>query len=482
MGSSRGPLYSLITVFFFWGFLAASNGVFIPFCKHHFELNQLQSQLVDSAFYGAYFAGSLILFIISRVKGFDLLNHIGYKRGIIYGLLISVLGAVAMIPSIMADSFPAVLASLFIVALGFSLQQTAAQPFVVALGPEETGAHRLNLAGSLNSLGTTFGPIVVALILFGTAKEGAAPPVDINDVAMLYVILSVVFAGVALFLKRANLPDVRGEESGSADFGALKYPQLLLGMLAIFVYVGTEVSIQSNLGALLATPEFGEVPHSDLGPFIAIYWGSLMIGRWVGAISVFEIKPSMRIWATFGVGFLAWAVIMGAVALQGFNLTDVHGLNLFFYVFCVALMLATAIMGKEIPTRTLALFGIFGIVAMLIGLLSPDPKISLFAFLSGGLACSIMWPSIFSLSISGLGRYQAQGSAFLIMMILGGAVIPPIQGALCDMEGTVMGMSWTHFSYIVPVIGFCYLTFFAWKVQGILARQGVVAEAGKGGH
>lgn len=482
MNASRGPLYSLITVFFFWGFLAASNGIFIPFCKNHFQLNQLQSQLVDSAFYGAYFTGSLILFLISRIKGFDFLNHIGYKRGVVYGLLISVVGALTMIPAVYSGSFGAVLAALFVVALGFSLQQTSAQPFVVALGPEATGAHRLNLAGGVNSLGTTLGPIVVALILFGGVKSAATAEPDVTDIASLYIILSVVFAAVALFLQRTNLPDVSTPESGSIDFGALKYPQLLLGMLAIFIYVGTEVSIQSNLGALLATPEFGGIPTSGLGPFVAIYWGSLMIGRWVGAVSVFEVKPSMRIWATTGAALLAWAVILIAVMLQGTDLTDAHGYNLLFYTFCVAMMLVMAFIGKEIPARTLALFGVFGIVAMLVGLLSPNANLSLFAFLSGGLACSIMWPSIFSLSISGLGRYQSQGSAFLIMMILGGAVIPPIQGSLCDIPGTIMGLSWTHFSYVVPVVGFAYLTFFAWKVQDILKKQGVAVEAGGGGH
>ena len=166
--TNTGALATLVIVFFFWGFIAASNSIFIPFCKSHFQLSQFESQLIGSAFYGAYFIGSLILFIASNVTGHDILNRIGYKKGIIYGLFISVVGALLIIPSANANSFPALLASFFVVALGFSLQQTAAQPFAISLGDASTGSHRLNLAGGINSLGTTLGPIIVSFFLFGS--------------------------------------------------------------------------------------------------------------------------------------------------------------------------------------------------------------------------------------------------------------------------------------------------------------------------
>ena len=169
--TNSGALATLVIVFFFWGFIAASNSIFIPFCKTHFKLNQFESQLIGSAFYGAYFIGSLVLFIFSNVLGYDILNKIGYKKGIIYGLLISVVGALLIIPSANANSFPAILASFFVVALGFSLQQTAAQPFAISLGDPSTGSHRLNLGGSVNSLGTTLGPLIVSFFLFGTADS-----------------------------------------------------------------------------------------------------------------------------------------------------------------------------------------------------------------------------------------------------------------------------------------------------------------------
>src|SRR6516164_3066956 len=208
--TNSGALATLVIVFFFWGFIAASNSIFIPFCRTHFHLNQFQSQLIGSAFYGAYFIGSLILYLLSSLVGYDILNKIGYKKGIIYGLWISVVGALLIIPSANANSFTAILASFFVVALGFSLQQTAAQPFAIALGDPSTGSHRLNLAGGVNSLGTTLGPIIVCFFLFGTPKSGNAN-VTVTNVNNLYLIVAAVFAAVALFFQFSKLPDGKDE-------------------------------------------------------------------------------------------------------------------------------------------------------------------------------------------------------------------------------------------------------------------------------
>jgi len=166
--TNYGALGTLVTVFFFWGFIAAGNSVFIPFCKHKFNLDQFQSQLVDTAFYFAYFIGALILFAVGAMKGNDPVAKWGYKKSIVYGLLFSALGAAAMIIAVNLGTFPGMLVGLFIVALGFSLQQTAAQPFAIALGDPATGTNRVTLGGAINSFGTTIGPLVVALALFGT--------------------------------------------------------------------------------------------------------------------------------------------------------------------------------------------------------------------------------------------------------------------------------------------------------------------------
>ena len=183
-------LITLVTVFFFWGFIAASNGVFIPFCKDYFNLTQFQSQLIDTAFYGAYYFGALFLFLFSSNRKNDLINKWGYKTSIIYGLLISIIGSILMIPSVNFGSFNLILLSLFIIAIGFCLQQTAANPFAISLGEPETGSHRLNLAGGINSLGTTIGPIIVSLLLFGGIMHTNP---QISNINTLYIFLYLFY-------------------------------------------------------------------------------------------------------------------------------------------------------------------------------------------------------------------------------------------------------------------------------------------------
>ena len=246
----NASFYTLLSVFFFWGFVAASNGIFIPFCKKHFNLSQFQSQLVDSAFYGAYFIGSLALWLASQATRVDFINRFGYKKGIITGLIISIAGALMMIPAVNSGSFGFILTAFFIIALGFSLQQTTTQPFVIGLGSQETGAHRLNLGGGINSFGTLLGPVIVSLILFGSL-QGASTAVNISTINILYIILAIVFGLAALLLFKANLPEINSHEEFEPGWGALAFPQLRWAMAAIFVYVGVEVTIQSNFGALL---------------------------------------------------------------------------------------------------------------------------------------------------------------------------------------------------------------------------------------
>jgi len=467
--NSKSQLYTLITVFFFWGFVAASNGIFIPFCKSHFSLSQFQSQLIDFTFYGGYFIGSILLFVLSQVVKVDILNKIGYKKGIIYGLLISVVGALAIIPSVNVGSFPLILGSFFIVALGFSLQQTAAQPFVAAMGSPETGAHRLNLAGGINSLGTTLGPIVVGVVLFGTV--GSQTDVSITSINSLYLILAGVFAAVAVFFSMVELPNITSQEAFEPGAGAFKYPQLVLGMIAIFTYVGVEVSIQSNMGALLKDAAFGGFDESHISHFISLYWGSLMIGRWTGAISAFDLSKSTKKILGVVMPYLAFGLILFVNSMGGKDVSD-----LYMYAVCVLGLIIANFIGQEKPAKTLMLFAIFGILAMVIGLMTTG-QVALYAFISGGLACSIMWPCIFSLSIAGLGKYTSQGSSFLIMMILGGAIIPPLQGKLADSIGI-------HMSYIIPVFCFAYLAFFAFKAKAVLKTQGIDEDQleAAGGH
>lgn len=529
-------LYTLITVFFFWGFIAAGNSIFIPFCKSYFSLDQFQSQLVDFAFYTAYYVGALLLFALSDLSGKDIVGKWGYKKSIVYGLLFSALGAGAMIIAVEANLYAGMLVGLFIVALGFSLQQTAANPFAILLGNPKTGASRVNLGGGINSFGTTIGPIIVALALFGTAAsvtDEQIKSLELNKVVILYLGVGLLFvASAALFYFSKKVPagiaiepmekadkalktlvvmtillaacfvpifksyqiDVTtlsvqaladlesyrikflvlalvvvlggiffsyiSAQKKSEGWGAMQYPQLVLGMLAIFTYVGVEVAIGSNLGELLKLKEFGSLQSSDIAPYVSMYWGSLMIGRWAGAISVFNLQGIKKTIALIIIPLLAFGVILTVNIISGKDMTP-----LYYYVFCVFIQIGAFFLSKDKPARTLMIFGSFGIIAMLIGLCTTG-TIGIYAFLAGGLACSIMWPAIFSLSIIGLGKYTSQGSAFLIMMILGGGIIPPIQGKLSDIIGI-------HQSYIIAVVCFGYLTLFAILVKGILKKQNI---------
>lgn len=547
--TNYGALSTLVSVFFFWGFIAAGNSVFIPFCKHYFQLDQFQSQLIDFAFYLAYYVGALVLFAYGAFGGNDLVAKWGYKKSIVYGLLFSALGAIAMIIAVNANTFAGMLFGLFIVALGFSLQQTSAQPFAISLGDPSTGTSRVNLGGGINSFGTMIGPIIVAFALFGTTAaitDEKIQSLSLSKVIILYAFVGALFlSAAALFYFSKKVPSgistERTEKANKAlyslliitglliimfapvfnsykvdpttlsdverhdletyrmkwlfgalavvvggllvsnisakknpeGWGAMRYPQLVLGMLAIFVYVGVEVAIGSNLGELLKQPAFGGYQSSQIAPFISMYWGSLMIGRWAGAISAFNLKSSTRQILLFVVPLLAFGIVIGVNSLAQYDMTP-----LYYYVVCVLVQIAAFYLSKDKPARTLLIFSALGLIAMLIGIITTG-TVAIYAFLSGGLFCSIMWPAIFSLSIAGLGKYTTQGSAFLIMMILGGGIIPPIQGKMADYlqsKSDIVGYG-IHQSYWIPVLCFAYLAFFAFAVKGILKKQGINYEA-----
>ena len=544
--TNSGALSTLVVVFFFWGFIASSNSVFIPFCKHKFNLDQFQSQLVDFAFYLAYYVGALGLFAYGAFGGKDLVGKWGYKKSIVYGLLFSAIGAAAMIIAVNANTFTGMLVGLFIVALGFSLQQTAAQPFAIALGDPSTGASRVNLAGGINSFGTSIGPIVVALALFGSAAaitDDQIAALSLSKVVILYTAVGILFlAAAAMFHFSKKVPPGISEEkiepankalylllimtgvlivmfvpifssykidpttltdAGRHDlettrlkwlfgalatvvvgllyanfkaqknengWGAMKYPQLVLGMLALFVYVGAEVSIGSNLGELLKQADFGSIPSSKIAPYISMYWGSMMIGRWAGAISAFEFKSNTKKILTVIVPLVAFGIVIAVNSIAQYDMTP-----LYMYIVCIFIQIVAFFLSQDKPAKTLLIFSLIGVVSMLIGVFTKG-DIAIYAFLTGGIACSIMWPCIFALSIAGIGKYTTQGAAFLIMMILGGGIIPPIQGKLSDflqsshLDTPGYGI---HNSFWVPVFCFAYILVFAISVKGILKKQGI---------
>lgn len=590
--TNYGALSTLTTVFFFWGFIAAGNSIFIPFCKSYFHLDQFQSQLVDFAFYGAYYLGALGLFVFGTLRGRDIVGSWGYKKSIVFGLIFSALGAAAMIASVYLNVFAGMLLGLFIVALGFSLQQTSANPFMISLGDEATGSNRINFGGGINSFGTTIGPLVVSLVLFGSAAavdDETIANMSLSKVIILYACVGALFLAIAAlfsFSKRlpAGINNEKVEKSSKAmvtllvitglligcfapvfasyaskeqqeitrsekstkkiktsmeaaydqtaeaiaedseerdaaletyfatnddltaqldatkkvsrklennrmlwlslgllvilggllyarfkgaaqkvGWGAMQYPQLTLGMLAIFVYVGVEVAVGSNLSELLKQKAFGGFEASEVAPYIAMYWGSLMIGRWAGAINAFNLANQTKMILRFVVPLIAFGVILLATKLSGYNIDA-----LYWYILCVLVQIAAFYITNDKPAFTLAVFGTLGVAAMVVGLLTTG-QVAVYAFLSTGLFASIMWPCIFSLSLAGVGKYQSQGAAFLVMMILGGGIIPPLQGKLSDIIGIQP-------SFIIGALCFVYLTFFAIYVRKVLHKQNVQFE------
>ncbi len=463
----------LVTVFFFWGFVAASNDILIPVFKEAFDLTQGQSQLVSVAFYVAYTVGSIIYMIISYATKGDLINRIGYKNSLALGLIISALGTLLFYPAANSGSFELMLTGLFIVGLGFSLQQTVANPLAIALGPISTGSQRLTLAGGINNLGTTIGPLIVSFAIFGSATSSNTT-LDIESVKIPYLILGAAFLLVAVFLKFSSLPDkpeavVESDDSISNDRGhALKYPQLILGMIAIFVYVGVEVSTASNLPAYMEK-DLGFLTK-DIAPYISLYWASLMIGRWTGAVEAFTDKMDLQKILRFIAPYLAFGVFLLVNAIAKHDLTPFY-----VYALIILVLIGADMASKGNPARMLLIFSGLGILALLIGMATTGMT-SVYAFTSVGLFCSTLWPCIFTLAVSGLGKNTSQGSSFLIMMIMGGGIVSWLQGVVAD-ETTI------HSSYIIGVLCFAYLAFYAWKVKGILKAQGISFESKiSGGH
>lgn len=453
--TNQSALFTLTTVFFFWGFVAASNDILIPVFKEAFNLTQGQSQFVSIAFYISYTVGSLIYMGISLLIGKDLVNKMGYKNGLVLGLVISALGTLLFYPAANTGSYPLMLSGLFTVGLGFSLQQTVANPLAIALGPVKTGSQRLTLAGGINNFGTTIGPLIVSFAIFGTASSGSTN-MSIESVKIPYLILGLAFLLVAILLKFSSLPEhpeaveESTEDTASSKKSALQYPQLVLGMFAIFLYVGVEVSTAANLPEYMSTKLGFAI--DEIAPYVSLYWASLMIGRWTGAVQAFTDNMSLQKLLRFLAPYLAFGVFLLVNAIAKHDLTP-------FYVYglIILILIGADMASKGDAARMLLIFSIIGIIALFVGMMTTG-MVSVYAITSVGLFCSTLWPCIFALSVRGLGKHTSQGSSFLIMMIMGGGIISWLQGSVSESIGI-------QNSYIVGVACFAYLGFFAWIVK-----------------
>lgn len=435
-----------------WGFITVLNDILIPHLKAVFELTYLEAMLVQFAFFGAYFIGGLLYFLISMISG-DPISKIGYKNGIIIGLLMSALGTILFYPAAHFQFYGFFLTALFVLGLGFAMLQIAANPYVAILGPESSASSRLNLSQGFNSFGTTIGPILGGFFIFEYFKNtdnGA------DSVVVPYLVLTAMLLFLAIAIKGAKLPRFVNVTHAIKGAGALKFRQLRLGAIAIFLYVGAEVAIGSFLISYFGLEKIAGFTEAQASPFVSFYWGGAMIGRFLGAISLSAIDRKKKYISMLFVSVLAFSVVYLAVYLK----TGVSFEQIIPYIVFLLLNYFAFIIGKSLPGRTLSIFALAPIVLLLVGIFGSHLW-AMWAILGIGIFNSIMWSNIFTMAIKGLGDFTSQGSSILVMFIVGGAILPPIQGAVADLVGVQL-------SFFVPMLSYVYLAYYGWK--GHLAK------------
>lgn len=433
----RGPFAVMTVLFFMWGFMTVFNDILIPRFKEAFTLNYFQAMLVQFAFFGAYFVGSLIYFVVSITTG-DPIARIGYKNGVVIGLLIAAAGSALFLPAAGLVSYPLFLVALFIVGLGFAMLQIAANPYVTILGPERTASSRLNLAQAFNSVGTTIGPLIGGYLIFQYFAHTGAHGTD--SVKVPYLAFSLVFlalAGVFFFIK---LPHV-GEGKIAPGAGALKHPHVILGVLAIFMYVGGEVSIGSSIINFLGQPSVAGLTAVQASKYVALFWGGMLIGRFMGSVELSEMKSRNK------------QLLLIALPVLGYFLYPLVGIPTELkYLPLLALCWLLFQFGRALAARTLFIFSSTIVLLLLLAMVEGGP-LAMWCVIGIGLFTSIGWSNIFSLALDGTGVYKSQVSSLLVMAILGGALLPPLQGKIADLGGL-------RISYLVPMIAYGYVAFY----------------------
>lgn len=452
----------LSMLFFMWGFITALNDVLAPHMRSAFDLNFKQQQLVQFAFFIAYFVGSAAYYLYSLYKG-DLLSRIGYQRGIVIGLGISATGALLFVPASTLYSYPLFLAGLFLIGLGFTLLQISANPYVSELGSEETASRRLNQAQGFNSFGTVFAPLFGGFLIYRifSATEGH----EAERLMGPYLIFAIALLTLAVVFYFISLPRIQTQSNVQGGLAIFKFPQLSFGMIAIFLYVGAEVSVGSLLSDYLCLPEVGGIcketflnaegvrettdPAND---YLGLYWGGLMIGRFLGGLVFVKggLKNS-RLPLMLGIAAACGLLIYGGIYLRS---PQVGLSELWIWGLMILVQILLFYLGRGRPALTLTLFSICAMVLLATGGLGHG-KLAMWAVISVGLFNSIMWSNIFTMAIGGLGELKSQASSLLIMMILGGALYPLLQGSFADIPS--IGLKG---SFLVPGIAYFYLAFY----------------------
>ena len=460
--NQRGAFAIMTSLFFLWGFMTVFNDILIPRFKEAFTLDYTHAMLVQFAFFGAYFIGSLIYFVISATTG-DPIAKIGYKNGVVIGLLISATGSGLFWPAANATSYPMFLAALFIVGLGFAMLQIAANPYVTILGPEKTASSRLNLAQGFNSIGTTIGPLIGGYLIFQYfAKTGAHGAESVKVPYLAFCIIFLVLAAVFFFIK---LPQV-GEGHVEPGAGALKHPHVVLGVIAIFMYVGGEVSVGSAIINFLGQKTVAGLTADEASKYVSIYWGGLMIGRFMGAVELSEMKKLNKQILLIVIPLLAYLLLWIAKSAP---LDALHNGGDVFGQWRDAFAANAPVFGKYLPFvglcwvlfqfgraqagRTLTIFSLT-VCALLVTAILVGGPVAMWCIVSIGLFTSIGWSNTFSLALEGTGIYKSQVSSLLVMAILGGAILPPAMGYIADTTKNL------QLSFIVPLVAYAYVAFY----------------------
>ncbi|MFP3424324.1 sugar MFS transporter [Pseudoalteromonas sp. SIMBA_162] len=382
------PLTAMTTLFFLWGFITVLNDVLIPRLKGVFDLSYFEAMLVQFCFFGAYF-------IVSIPAGI-LVKQLGYKKGILTGLIIASIGCMLFYPAVVVHEYWLFLGALFVLAAGITVLQVSANPYVAALGPDKTASSRLNLAQALNALGTTVGPYVGGILFFGTAGTLAASAASAESVKVPYLMLAAALLLIAIVFAFIKLPEIEAHKEDSTDTetrSLMQAPHLTMGVVAIFCYVGGEVAIGSFLVNYFGEAHIAGLEEHAAAALISYYWGGAMVGRFVGS----------------------------------------------------------ALLQKIAPSKAIA-FNAISVIALLLITIFTQGDVALYSVLAIGLFNSIMFPTIFSVAIEKLGPLTSKGSGWLCLAIVGGALVPLLQGYIADTVNI-------QDSFFVPMV--CYV-FIAW--------------------
>jgi FHS family L-fucose permease-like MFS transporter len=377
-------LSAMTTLFFIWGFLTSLNDILIPHLKGEFELNYTQAMLIQFCFFGAYF-------IVSPFAG-KLVEKIGYRRGVVAGLLVMAVGCLLFYPAADFKIYAMFLVALFILAGGITVLQVSANPYVAVLGPSRTAASRLNLSQAINSLGHTLGPAFGASLILAGAVGAEAVQLPYLMLAVVMIIVASVF----FFLRLPVIKEVEDAERAAHTADSIwNHKPLLFGVLAIFLYVGAEVSIGGFLVNYFTMKEIGGIGEETAGRMVSYYWGAAMIGRFFGAVIMRYVQPTS--------------------------------------------MLA---------------FNALAAIVLIIATMTTGGSLAMWSILAVGFFNSVMFPTVFTLAIKGLGPLTGQGSGLLCQAIVGGAVLPMLQGAAADALGIQL-------SFAVPAFCYAYIVWYA---------------------